>query len=110
MTDEKKIAVTEVAALQAVVEFAPTDEIREKLEHMIEVRSKKRERKTDDSKRLANIELGQQFEAAWTGGEFKAKDVMDVLGLPNISKANAVIRACKWASVPTTEKVKVYSL
>lgn len=106
----EKMTITEVQALTAVVEFAPTDEIREKLEHMIEVRSRKRERKTDDSKRQANIELGKQFAEAWTGGDFKAKDVMETLNLPNISKANAVIRACEWESVPTTEKVKVYSL
>ena len=102
--------ITEVQALSAVVEFAPTPEIREKLEHMIEVRSRKRERKTDDSKRIANQALGAEFAEKWTGGEFKAKDVMETLNLPNISKANAVIRACEWESVPTTEKVKVYSL
>lgn len=106
----EKMTITEVQALTAVVEFAPTDEIREKLEHMIEVRSRKRERKTDDSKRIANQALGAEFAEKWTGGEFKAKDVMETLNLPNISKANAVIRACEWESVPTTEKVKVYSL
>lgn len=106
----EKMTITEVQALSAVVEFAPTPEIREKLEHMIEVRSRKRERKADDSKRIANQGLGAEFAEKWTGGEFKAKDVMETLNLPNISKANAVIRACEWESVPTTEKVKVYSL
>ena len=109
MTDEKKLNVTEVAALKAVVEFAPTDEIREKLEHMIEVRSRKRERKADDSKKLANIALGEQFAADWNGGEFKAADVAAALNV-STSKACAVIRACGWAAVPSTEKVKVYTL
>lgn len=109
----EKMTITEVAALNAAIVACGDNldpEVREKLEHMIEVRSRKRERKTDDSKRVANQALGAEFAEKWTGGTFKAKDVMETLNLPNISKANAVIRACEWESVPTTEKVKVYSL
>lgn len=110
MTDEKKITVTEVAALNAVLNGDElTPEIREKLEHMVAVRSKKRERKADDSKKLANIALGEQFAAGWDGGEFKAADVAAALNV-STSKACAIIRACEWTAVPSTEKVKVYTL
>lgn len=101
--------ITEVQALNAVLEFAPTPEIREKLEHMIKIRSKKRTRKPDDSKRLANVALGEQFAASWSGGEFKAKDVAAALGV-SPAKASAICRAMEWETVPTTEKVNVYSL
>lgn len=101
--------ITEVQALQAVVEFAPTDEVREKIEHMIEVRSRKRDRKPDDSKRLANIALGEQFAAQWTGETFKAADVASTLGV-SPAKASAIAKAMDWEIVPTTEKVNVYTL
>ena len=101
--------ITEVQALSAVVEIAPTPEIREKLEHMIEVRSRKRERKADDSKRLANIALGEQFAATWSGETFKASDVAATLGV-SPAKASAVAKAMGWETVPSTEKVNVYTL
>lgn len=102
--------ITEVQALSAVVEFAPTPEVRAKLEHMIEVRSRKRERKTDDSKRLANIALGEEFAAQWgDGGHFKAADVAATLGV-SPAKASAVCKAMGWDTVPSTEKVNVYTL
>jgi len=110
----EKINVTEVQALTALVEFAKANdfenlEIIEKAEHMIEVRSRKRERKTDDSKRKANIGLGEQFAELWTGDTFKAADVAAVLDVSK-PKANAICKAMGWDEVPTTEKVKVYSL
>ena len=119
---EKKI--TEVQALtiaRALVEDYVTDgaefenaeftpaEVAEKLDKMIEVRGRKRERKSDDSKKLANIALGKKFAEAWTGGEFKCADVRDFLEVSS-SKANAVIRAMGWEQVESTEKVKVYKL
>lgn len=101
--------ITEVQALSAVLEFAPTDEIRAKLEHMIEVRSRKRERKSDNSKTLANIALGEQFAETWTGETFKAADVANILGV-SVAKASAICKAIGWEKVPTTEKVAVYTL
>ena len=106
-----EIKMTEVQALTAALGFVPETEIetREKIEHMIEVRSRKHDRKRDDSKRLANMALGEQFADAWTGDTFKAKDVADFLNV-SISKACAVCRTMGWDEVPTTEKVKVYTL
>lgn len=103
--------ITEVKALTVALGFVPETEteIREKIEHMIEVRSRKRVRKTDDSKRVANIALGEKFAEAFEGETFKAKDVADFLEV-SISKACAVCRAMGWDEVPTTEKVKVYTL
>lgn len=101
--------ITEVQAIQAVLEFAPTAEVREKLEHMVEVRSRKRDRKPDDSKRLANIALGEQFAAAWDGENFKAADIAATLNV-SPAKASAVAKAMGWETVPTTEKVNVYTL
>ena len=101
--------ITEVQALNAVLEFAPSDEVREKLEHMIEVRSRKRERKSDNSKTLANIALGEQFAEGFNGETFKAKDVADSLGV-SVAKASAICKAMGWEKVPTTEKVAVYTL
>lgn len=110
---EKKM--TEVQAIAAIVEFATdngfeNEEVLEKLNHMVEQRKKPRNRKTDDSKRLANVALGEKFAEAWEGEEFRAADVKEVLDLPNMSKANAVCRAMEWEVVPSTEKVKVYKL
>ena len=107
MTENK--GITEVQALNAVLEFAPSDEVRAKLEHMIEVRSRKRERKADDSKRLANIALGEQFAAQWNGETFKAADVAATLNV-SPAKASAIAKAMEWETVPTTEKVNVYTL
>jgi len=103
--------MTEVQALTAAMGFIPETETetREKIAHMIEVRSRKRVRKTDDSKRLANIALGEQFAEAFEGETFKAADVANFLNV-SVSKACAVCRAMEWDEVPTTEKVKVYSL
>ncbi len=107
----EKNTMTEVAALNAALGFIPEEEteVREKIAHMIEVRSRKRERKTDDSKRLANIALGEKFAEGWHGGEFKAADVAAALEVSK-PKANAICKACGWTEVPTTEKVKVYTL
>lgn len=111
ITITEKMAITEVEALNAALEFVPETEtvIREKLEHMVEVRSRKRERKADDSKRLANVALGEKFVEAWEGDTFKAADVAAVLEVSK-PKANAICKAMGWEEVPTTEKVKVYTL
>lgn len=109
MTEEKKNGITEVAALKAAIAGKLTDEVIEKLNHMIEVRSRKRERKSDNSKTLANIALGEQFAESWTGGDFKAADVASTLGV-STAKASAICKACGWEKVPTTEKVAVYTL
>lgn len=103
--------MTEVKALENALTFIPEGETetREKIQHMIEVRSRKRERKTDDSKKLANIALGEQFAEGWKGETFKASDVAAFLNV-SVSKACAVCRAMEWDEVPTTEKVKVYTL
>lgn len=101
--------ITEVQALNAVLEFAPSDEVREKLEHMIEVRSRKRERKSDNSKTIANIALGEQFAEQFTGETFKAADVANFHGV-SVAKASAICKAMGWEKVPSTEKVAVYTL
>lgn len=107
MTNE--IKMTEVQALRNALEGKLDELTVAKLEHMIEVRSRKRERKADDSKRLANIALGEQFAENFKGETFKAADVADALGVSK-PKANAICKAMGWNEVPTTEKVKVYSL
>ena len=107
MTNE--IKMTEVQALRNALEGKLDELTVAKLEHMIEVRGRKRERKTDDSKRLANIALGKQFAAGFKGETFKAADVADALGVSK-PKANAICKAMGWNEVPTTEKVKVYKL
>ena len=108
----EKINVTEVQALTALVEFAKANEfdnaeVIEKAEHMIEVRSRKRERKTDNSKTLANIALGEEFLKGWTEPTFKAADIAEALNVSR-SKASAIARACEWDEVDSKEKVKVY--
>ena len=105
----EKNGITEVQALNAVLEFAPTDEVRAKLEHMIMVRSKPRNRKPDDSKRLANIALGEKFAEGFEGETFKAADVAASLNV-SPAKASAICKAMGWDLVPTTEKVNVYTL
>ena len=114
MTNEKKNAITEVQALTVAIDCVEDNgnypnEVVEKLKHMIEVRSRKRERKADDSKRLANIALGEEFAEKWAGAEFKASDVAATLGV-SPAKASAICRAMDWTKVPTTEKVNVYTL
>lgn len=119
---EKKI--TEVQALgivRALVEDYVTDgaefedseftpaEVVEKLDKMIATRSKKRERKSDNSKTLANITLGEKFAAEFTGETFKAKDVAEALGV-STPKASAICKAMNWAKIPTTDKTATYSL
>ena len=101
--------ITEVAALRAAIAGEMTDEVIEKLNHMIEVRSRKRERKPDDSKRLANIALGEQFAEGFEGENFKASDVAHALGV-SVAKASAICKAMGWEKIPTTEKVAVYTL
>lgn len=101
--------ITEVQALKAALEGKMTDEVVAKLQHMVEVRSRKRERKTDDSKRLANIALGEKFAEGFEGETFKAADVAAALNV-NVSKASAICKAMGWEKVPSTEKVAVYTL
>lgn len=109
MTDEKKNAITEVAALKAAIAGELTDEVIEKLNHMIEVRSRKRERKSDNSKTLANIALGEEFAENFTGETFKAADVAAYHGV-SVAKASAICKAMGWEKIPSTEKVAVYTL
>lgn len=101
--------ITEVEALRAALAGDLNDEVIAKIEHMIEVRSRKRDRKPDDSKRLANIALGEQFAEGFTGETFKAADVAAALGV-SVAKASAICKAMGWEKVPTTEKVAVYTL
>jgi len=107
MADAK---MTEVQALTNALNGVLDEETVAKLNHMIAVRSKKRERKSDNSKTLANIALGEEFIAKWGDkGNFRASDVKEVLDV-STAKASAICRAMKWATVPTTEKVNVYTL
>ena len=101
--------ITEVAALRAALAGDLNDEVIAKINHMIEVRSRKRDRKPDDSKRLANIALGEQFADGFEGETFKAADVANALGV-SVAKASAICKAMGWEKVPTTEKVAVYIL
>lgn len=105
----EKNTITEVAAIRAALEGNLTAEVIEKLEHMIEVRSRKRDRKPDDSKKFANIALGEQFAEGFEGETFKAADVAAALGV-SVAKACAICKAMGWETVPTTEKVNVYAL
>lgn len=104
--------MTEIKALEAAIAGEITPEVREKLEAMVATRKKPRNRKKDDSKRLANIALGEEFVNAWMakdGGNFKASDVAATLGVTP-AKASAICKAMEWNRVPSTEKVNVYSL
>jgi len=101
--------MTEVEALRAALAGDLNDEVIAKINHMIEVRSRKRVRKPDDSKRLANIALGEQFAEGFNGETFKAADVASALGV-SVAKASAICKAMGWEKVPTTEKVAVYTL
>ena len=94
-----EIFMTEIEGIPAV----------KKLEHMIEVRSRKHERKADDSKRLANIALGEEFAANFKGETFKAADVAAALHVTT-AKASAICRTMGWEKVPSSEKVLVYKL
>lgn len=104
-----EIKMTEVQAIRNALAGILDEETVAKLNHMIEVRSRKRDRKPDDSKRLANIALGEEFAANFTGETFKAADVAATLGV-SVAKACAVCKVMGWNEVPTTEKVKVYTL
>lgn len=104
-----EIKMTEVQAIRNALAGILDEETVAKLNHMIEVRSRKRDRKPDDSKRLANIALGEEFAANFTGETFKAADVAAALGV-SVAKACAVCKVMEWNEVPTTEKVKVYTL
>ena len=101
--------ITEVAALNAALNGNLTDEVIEKLNHMIEVRSRKHERKPDDSKRLANIALGEQFAESFVGDTFTNADIRAALNV-SPAKASAICKAMGWEKVPTTGKTAVYSL
>lgn len=101
--------ITEVQAIRNALAGVLDEETVEKLNHMIEVRSRKRTRKPDDSKRLANIALGEQFAEGFEGETFKAADVANALGV-SVAKASAICKAMGWEKVPTTEKVAVYTL
>ena len=101
--------ITEVQAIRNALAGVLDEETVAKLNHMIEVRSRKRERKPDDSKRLANITLGEQFAESFEGETFKAADVANALGV-SVAKASAICKAMGWEKVPTTEKVAVYTL
>ena len=101
--------ITEVQAIRNALAGILDEETVAKLNHMIEVRSRKRVRKPDNSKRLANIALGEQFAEGFEGETFKAADVADALGV-SVAKASAICKAMEWEKVPTTEKVAVYTL
>ena len=101
--------MTEIKALEAAIAGEMTDEVIAKLEAMLATRKKPRNRKKDDSKRLANIALGEEFAAKWEGDTFKAADVASTLGV-SPAKASAVCKAMEWELVPSTEKVNIYTL
>jgi hypothetical protein len=101
--------ITEVQAIRNALAGILDEETVAKLNHMIEVRSRKRVRKPDNSKRLANIALGEQFAEGFEGETFKAADVANALGV-SVAKASAICKAIEWEKVPTTEKVAVYTL
>lgn len=101
--------ITEVQAIRNALAGVLDEETVAKLNHMIEVRSRKRVRKPDNSKRLANIALGEQFAEGFEGETFKAADVANALGV-SVAKASAICKAMEWEKVPTTEKVAVYTL
>ena len=101
--------ITEVEALRAALAGEMTAEVVAKIEHMIEVRSRKHVRKVDTSKRDANIALGESFAEGFHGETFKAADVAAALGV-SVAKASAICKAMGWEKVPTTEKVAVYTL
>ena len=101
--------ITEIQAIRNALAGVLDEETVAKLNHMIEVRSRKRDRKPDDSKRLANIALGEQFAETFEGETFKAADVANALGV-SVAKACAICKAMGWETVPTTEKVNVYTL
>ena len=106
--------ITEVQALEAAIAGNLTDEVIAKLQKMLDTRKKPRTRKADTSKRDANVALGEDFADAFEdafpeGATFTAADVAEVLEISK-QKASAVCKAMGWETVPTTEKVKVYTL
>ena len=81
---EKKM--TRKEALTIAIEVVENEEAREVLQKMYDQVTKPRTRKPNTEKRDANIALGEQFAANFEG---------ETMG---------------WDEVPTTEKVKVYTL
>ena len=79
------------------------------LEKMYAQITKPRTRKPNTEKHDANVALGEKFAESWNEETFKAADVAKVLEVSK-PKANAICKAMGWKEVPTTEKVKVYSL
>ena len=104
---EKKM--TRKEALTIAIETVENTEAVEVLTKMLEQVTKPRPRKVDTRKRDANIALGEQFAANFEGETFKAADVAEALEVSK-PKANAICKAMGWEEVPTTEKVKVYTL
>ena len=104
---EKKM--TRKEALTIAIEVVENEEAREVLQKMYDQVTKPRIRKPNTEKRDANIALGEQFAANFEGETFKAADVAEVLEVSK-PKANAICKAMGWDEVPTTEKVKVYTL
>ena len=104
---EKKM--TRKEALTIAIEGVENEEAREVLQKMYDQVTKPRTRKPNTEKRDANNALGEQFAANFDGETFKAADVAEVLEVSK-PKANAICKAMGWDEVPTTEKVKVYTL
>jgi len=101
--------MTRAQALTIAIAAVENEEARAILEKMHAQITKPRVRKADDSKRLANLALGEEFAGAWNGDTFKAADVAATLGV-SVAKACAICKVMAWDEVPTTEKVKVYTL
>ena len=104
---EKKM--TRKEALEIAIAAVENTEAIEVLEKIYAQVTKPRPRKVDTRKRDANIALGEKFAAGFEGETFKAADVAEALEVSK-PKANAICKAMGWEEVPTTEKVKVYSL
>lgn len=105
-----EFAIDNIAAnCMGDMEKTGANEAIEILEKMHAQITKPRVRKADDSKRLANLALGEEFAGAWNGDTFKAADVAATLGV-SVAKACAICKVMAWDEVPTTEKVKVYTL
>ena len=114
--NEKKRGISEKEVLNWVRELVEdceidgADEVLEKLDKMIEARSKTREYKPDEAK----IAKGNEFAAMWTGDTFKASDVKLALGLDNAQKANGIcsvmVNTGAWEVVPSVETVRVYKV
>ena len=106
--DEKKMTRAEALEL-AIAALEDNPDAVEVLKKMHASVTKPRKRKTDDTKRLANIARGEEFVAKWEGDTFTAKDVKETLNLSSIQQAIAVCKAMEFEQVPSTEKVIVYT-